>query len=91
MKAQNKDDKVRRSVAVPQALADEALAVAPDGPRKNFNRVVVLALTEYIASRKRQAFAATMEMMAADADVAAESIAVYRGLTHTETDGLPDA
>jgi hypothetical protein len=56
---------IRRSVALPESLAAEAMAVAPDEPKKNFNRIVVLALTEFVAARKREAFAKSTEINAA--------------------------
>jgi len=81
---------IRRSVALPKSLVNEAMAMAPDEPKKNFNRVVVLALSEFIASRKREAFAKSMEMMAADAAVVSECSVIQRAFMPTETDGLAD-
>jgi hypothetical protein len=65
MKAHKKSKSIRRSVALPESLATEAMAVAPDEPKKNFNRIVVLALTEFVAARKREAFAKSTEINAA--------------------------
>jgi len=91
MKAQKKPKTIRRSVALPESLANEAMAVAPAEPNRNFNRVVVLALKEFIASRKQKAFAESMERMAADPDVISECSVTHEGLMHTETDGLSHA
>ncbi|MBW2356597.1 MAG: hypothetical protein JRF23_07510, partial [Deltaproteobacteria bacterium] len=52
--------------------------------------VVVLALTEFVAARKREAFAKSMEMMAADREVVSECATIHGGLRHTEMDGLTD-
>jgi hypothetical protein len=77
-------------VALPESLAAEAMAVAPDEPKKNFNRIVVLALTEFVAARKRETFAKSMEMMAADREVVSECAVIKEGLLRTEMDGLND-
>jgi hypothetical protein len=90
MKASKASKSIRRSVALPESLATEAMAVAPDEQKKNFNRVVVLALTEFIAARKRKAFAKSMEMMAADREVVSECAVIQAGLQETEMDGLTD-
>ena len=90
MKAHKEHKTIRRSVAIPESLANEAMTMAPAEPKKNFNRVVVLALTEFIASRNREAFARSMEMMAADNDVVSECSAIQRDFMPTETDGLSD-
>lgn len=90
MKARKESKSIRRSVALPESLAAEAMAVAPDQPQKNFNRVVVLALTEFVAARKREAFVKSMEMMAADSAVVSECAVVHEGLMQTEMDGLTD-
>jgi hypothetical protein len=90
MKASKASKSIRRSVALPESLATEAMAVAPGEPKKNFNRVAVLALTEFIAARKREAFAKSMEMMAADREVVSECAVIQAGLKETEMDGLTD-
>jgi hypothetical protein len=81
---------VRRSVALPESLATEAMSVAPTGSEKNFNQVVLLALSEFVANRKKEAFAQAMERMAADPAIIAECAAVNRDFAVAETDGLPD-
>jgi hypothetical protein len=90
MNALKESKSIRRSVALPESLAAEAMELAPAVPKKNFNRVVVLALTEFVAVRKREAFAKSMEMMAADSAVASECALVQEGLMLTEMDGLTD-
>lgn len=81
---------VRRSVALPESLATEAMSVAPAGSEKNFNQVVLLALSEFVANRKKEAFAQIMERMAADPAIIAECAAINRDFAEAETDGLPD-
>jgi hypothetical protein len=88
MKAHSKRSTIRRSVALPEALASEAMSVAPPGAAKSFNRVVLLALSEFVAKRKKEAFAKAMEQMASDPAVAAECAAISRDFSRAETDGL---
>lgn len=88
MSAHKERRTIRRSVALPRSLATEAMAVAPKGAEKNFNQVVFLALSEFVANRKKEAFAREMERMAADPAIVAECAAVNRDFLETETDGL---
>lgn len=90
MKAHNKPRTIRRSVALPETLANEVMAVAPPGAERNFNRVVLFALTEFVKRRKKKAFAQAMEKMAADPAVIAECVSIDRNFLQAETDGLPD-
>jgi hypothetical protein len=43
---------VRRSVALPRRLADAALRAAPEQIRGNMNRVIRVALEEFVDRRK---------------------------------------
>ncbi|RJQ27157.1 hypothetical protein C4565_05505 [Candidatus Parcubacteria bacterium] len=90
MNAHKERRTVRRSVALPESLANEAMSVAPPGSEKNFNQVVLLALSEFVSNRKKEAFAQAMERMAADPAIISECAAVSRDFAGTETDGLPD-
>ena len=57
---------IRRSIALPPKLVEEALNQAPEYIRGNFNRLVILSLQQYIASRK--AIAIAEEFMPAGMD-----------------------
>ena len=88
-KAQKKVQKtVRRSVALPRRLIDEACAVAPPELGQNLNRLVTVALQEFAARRKAQAFEAAMAQMAADPAIRSECAAIERGFSIAEADGL---
>jgi hypothetical protein len=79
---------VRRSVALPRRLIDEASAVAPPELSQNLNRLVTVALQEFVAKRKAQAFEDAMAQMAADPAIRSECIAIEREFSATEADGL---
>jgi hypothetical protein len=81
---------LRRSVALPSALLGELHSVAPPELRANLNRLVIVSLQEYIARRRRQAFASAIAAMAGDPQVQAECAAIARDLAATEMDGLRD-
>ena len=80
----------RRSFALPRHLVTEATSVAPAELQTNLNRLVTIALEEYTAARKRQAFEAAMTAMAADPAVTRVSGDLLAAFRMTEPDGLPD-
>jgi tRNA A37 threonylcarbamoyladenosine dehydratase len=80
---------VRRSVALPQELVDAVQAVAPEGLRHNLNRVVIVALQEFVARQKARAFAEAMAEMAADPEIDRLNTALAAEFRETEADGLP--
>ena len=79
---------VRRSVAIPSALVEEALDVAPASAKQNFNRLVRFALQEFVAKKKEEAFAAEMARMARDPQIQKENRRINRDFAATEMDGL---
>jgi hypothetical protein len=81
---------VRRSFALPRHIVTEATAVAPAELQTNLNRLVTVALEEYTATRKQQAFEAAMAAMAADPAVTRVSSDLLAAFRTTEADGLPD-
>ncbi len=81
---------VRRSVALPRNLVDEVTSVAPAPLRKNFNRLVTIALRDFATAQRARAFERAVEEMAADPEIQAECRAIARDFSHTELDGLPD-
>lgn len=81
---------VRRSVALPRQLVEEVTALAPPELRQNLNRLVTVALQEFAAHQKAQAFEEAMARMAADPAIRAECAAISKDFAATEVDGLGD-
>jgi hypothetical protein len=79
---------VRRSVALPSQLINEASAVAPPELRHNLNRLVTVALQEFAAKRRERAFEQAIAQMAADPAIQAECAAITKDFTVAEADGL---
>ena len=79
---------VRRSVALPKNLIDEASAVAPPELGQNLNRLVTVALQEFAAKRKTPAFEEAMAQMAADPAIRSECAAIVRDFSVADSDGL---
>ena len=77
---------VRRSVAIPRSLIDDALRVSADG--ENVNRVVKTALQEYVDRRHRNKFAADMAEMARDPQIRREMKRIEGEFRAAEGDGL---
>jgi hypothetical protein len=90
MKAKNPSQTVRRSVALPKSLVDEATALAPPEARKNLNRLVTVALKDFTARQKARAFEEAMARMATDPAIRNESASISREFTVCEADGLKD-
>ena len=81
---------LRRSVAIPRELVEEAMAVAEPELRDNFNRLAIVAVEEFTQSRKAARFERAMAAMAADPAVRRESAAIERSFRSAERDGLPE-
>ena len=79
---------IRRSVALPRRLVDQARERAPAELRTNLNRLVTTALQEYVARRKEREFEVAMEQMAADPQIRAESKAIFTEFSVTDADGI---
>lgn len=79
MKSKSSPRTVRRSVALPRQLVEEATAVAPRELRHNLNRLVTVALREFAARRRSLTFEETMAQMAADPTIRAECVAISKG------------
>lgn len=89
MKAQPKSATlIRRSIALPKELVEEAKSVAPSGIRDNFNRLVIIALENYTARRKKQAFEEAMNQMGSDPEILDECSIINKKFLNTERDGL---
>jgi hypothetical protein len=83
--------KIRRSVVLSTTLVEEARRNAPPGLRDNLNRLVVVALEEYVRCRKRAGFEEAIARMARDPEVMAESSRIAEDFRPAEGDGLSDA
>ena len=79
---------VRRSVAIPRRLVEQATTVASREMRHNFNRLVRQALEEFVSHRRSRAFAEAMPEMARDPAIRAVYSDISRHFTPAEGDGL---
>ena len=79
---------VRRSVALPRQLIEAASAVAPPELGQNLNRLVTVALQEFVARRKAREFEEAVAQMAADPAIRSECAAIERDFGIAEADGL---
>jgi hypothetical protein len=79
---------VRRSVALPKSLVDDLTRAAPPELKSNLNRLVIVALGEFIKSRRRIAFEQAMSQMAADPAALAEIAAIQEEFRPADSDGL---
>jgi len=68
-------------------LVDEAVTLAPEDLKMNLNRLVTVALQEYVKSRKEMAFEAAMAEMSKDRSLTGELKEINREFIHTESDG----
>lgn len=90
MKRKIRPKKVRRSVALPRELVEEVRKLAPRELRDNLNRLVTVALAEFVSRRKADIFEEAMAQMAADPAIRAESAVISTEFAATEADGLKD-
>lgn len=91
MKAQQKSPIVRRSIALPKELVEEAKKLAPQEIKNNFNRLVIVALEDYSARRRKLAFEEAMERMGNDPEIRTQSKTISREFIEAEEDGLTHA
>jgi hypothetical protein len=91
MKHSSKPKTIRRSVALPGALAEELSALAPAELRGNWNRLVTVALREYAARRRALAFESQMAAMAADPAIRVECANIAKEFSVADLDGLRHA
>ncbi len=69
-------------------MVGEAVTAAPLELKSNFNRLVILALEEFVAQRRRQAFATAMAEMALDPAIKKETESIIEDFRISEGDGL---
>jgi hypothetical protein len=80
--------RVRRSVALPRTLVEEAGRWAPRELRDNLNRLVVVSLEEYVARRKALAFEEAMARMAGDPALRRQCAGIAAEFEPAALDGL---
>jgi len=88
MKTQHTANTVRRSIALPRKLVEEAKSAAPPELKENFNRLVIVALEDFAARRRKQTFEEAMSQMGDDPEIRAQCQTIVREFTKTEGDGL---
>lgn len=86
--AANPPATLRRSFALPNRLVEAARELSDPDLRDNLNRLVTVALEEYVTRRKRDAFKAEMATMAADPEIQAEIARIQGEFSGAEMDGL---
>ena len=88
MKSEHSPKTVRRSIALPYTLIEEVRTVAPPELRENLNRLVTVALRDFVAQRKKLSFDESMAKMAADPAIKRECAVLSKEFAVTEADGL---
>ena len=79
---------VRRSVALPRQLVQDAVEAAPAELRGNLNRLMLTSLREFTERRRAQAFEEAMAKMASDPGIQKECAAISQEFAEAEADGL---
>lgn len=80
--------RVRQSVALPSVLVEEVRRLAAPELQRNLNGIVIVALQEFVARRRREEFENAMAEMARDLDVTRESREITNDFRSAEGDGL---
>jgi len=88
MKSEISPKTIRRSVALPYKLIEEVLTVAPPELRENLNRLVTVALQDFVIQRKKRSFEESMAQMAADPAIRTECAVLSKEFAIAEVDGL---
>jgi hypothetical protein len=88
MKSETSPKTVRRSVALPYKLIEEVRTVAPPELRGNLNRLVTVALQDFVTQRKKRSFEEAMAEMADDPAIRTECAILSKEFVIAETDGL---
>lgn len=90
MKTKTVSKTIRRSVALPRVLVERVAQVAPPESGQTLNRLVTVALEEFVARRQQEAFEEAMARMAADQAIRAENAAISKEFAAADADGLKD-
>jgi metal-responsive CopG/Arc/MetJ family transcriptional regulator len=79
---------IRRSVVLPIELLEQVQAHATADLKSNVNKLVTVALKEYLETRKRKQFEQSMAQMAADPQIRKASQEISSEFIAAELDGL---
>ena len=79
---------IRRSVALPAFLVQQAMEVADPELCGNFNRLVRRLLEDYVERKRAREFEDQMRAMASDQDIQREIFEMNVSFESTEGDGL---
>lgn len=79
---------VRRSFALPRQLVEAARDLSDPDLRDNLNRLVTVALDEYVVRRRKMQFREEMLRMASDPEVRRELARIQGQFSAAEMDGL---
>jgi hypothetical protein len=90
MNSKSQVQTIRRSIALSRQLVEEATILAPPDLKRNFNRLVTVALQEFANQRKEKGFEEAMAQMAADPAIRNENAAILKDFAEAERDGLKD-
>ncbi len=88
LKGKHLSSVVRRSVALPKTLVQEAAAVAPPELRGNWNRLVRTALELYVDELRERRIDEEMIEMGKDPHILAECARINAEFAQTDADGL---
>ncbi len=75
---------------MPRKLVEEAKSAAPPELKENFNRLVMVALEDFAAHRRKQTFEEAMKQMGDDPEIRAQCQTIIQEFAETEKDGLAD-
>lgn len=78
----------RRSFALPARLLEEVREATPPSGPGNLNAIVRVALEQYVARRREEAFEEEMERMSRDPRIQAENRAIDLEFRRFEAGGL---
>jgi len=79
---------IRRSFALPGRLVREATTASPPELKGNLNRLVTVALQEYVARLRQREFESAISRMAADPAIRRENARIGKAFRKTDGDGL---
>lgn len=79
---------VRRSFALPSKLIDEVRMVSSKEEAANLNKLVTIALQEYVNNKKKREFEKSVLAMGRDPEILKECAAIGKEFARTEMDGL---
>lgn len=79
---------IRRSFALSRKLVDEALMVSAATEKVNLNKLVTIALQEFVNSKRRLEFEKSMRAMGSDPEVLRQCAVIGEEFARAEDDGL---